>query len=76
MTTVMDELLKTESLLALVCRETAKSSVELDDEIDSLGIDSLEFINLIQAIEAEFGCSIPDEDYAQINTIRDLRERI
>ena len=62
-------------LCELIFRETSKA-VTLDDDLDSLGLDSLEFVSLIQAIEKEFSCDIPDSEFARINTVRDILERI
>jgi len=74
--TVMEALQKTEDLLALIQQETGKTGVELDADLDSLGIDSLDFVSLMQAIEEKFKVEIPVESYGQITTVRDIRERI
>ena len=74
--TVMEALQKTEDLLALIQQETGKTDVELDADLDSLGIDSLDFVSLMQAIEEKFKVEIPVESYGQITTVRDIRERI
>lgn len=63
------------NILEVIKQETGKS-VDIDDDIDSLGIDSLEFVALIQTIEKEYDCSIPDSEFARINTVRDIVERI
>lgn len=73
MTTVMDELVKTEDFLALVKEETGKEA-ELDSSIEALGVDSLEFISLMQAVELKFGVKIPDQEFANLNTLRDIRK--
>lgn len=71
----MDELQKTEDLLTLVKEETGKEC-ELDSNIEDLGIDSLDFVSLIQAVEAKFGVKINDRDFSFIETVRDIRKRI
>ncbi|MBE6467038.1 MAG: acyl carrier protein [Alphaproteobacteria bacterium] len=40
--------------------------------VEDLGLDSLDYVNLILLIEEEFNCSIPDEEVEQIKTINDL----
>ncbi len=50
---------------------TAKASF-----IDDLGADSLEIVELIMALEEEFGMSIPDEDVEKIATVGDAIEYI
>lgn len=37
-----------------------------------LWADSLDMIEIFSAIEDEFGCEIPDEDYERIKTVGDL----
>ena len=39
--------------------------------IDDLGADSLDTVELVMALEEEFGCEIPDEDAEKIQTIKD-----
>lgn len=52
-------------------------NVERDDVteeasfIDDLGADSLDLVELVMALEAEFGMSIPDEDVESIRTVGD-----
>lgn len=52
-------------------------NVERDDVaeeasfIDDLGADSLDLVELVMALEAEFGMSIPDEDVESIKTVGD-----
>ena len=36
-----------------------------------LGADSLDTVELVMALEEEFGCEIPDEDAEKIATIQD-----
>jgi acyl carrier protein len=36
-----------------------------------LGADSLDTVELVMALEEEFGCEIPDEDAEKITTIQD-----
>ena len=42
------------------------------DIANDLGADSLDVVDLIQAIEDEFGVDIPDEDAQKIKTIGDI----
>lgn len=44
--------------------------------IDDLGADSLDLVELIMALEEEFGTDIPDEDAERINTVGDAVEYI
>jgi acyl carrier protein len=52
-------------------------NVEEDDVIedaafvDDLGADSLDIVELVMALEEEFGIAIPDEDAESIKTVGD-----
>jgi len=39
--------------------------------VDDLGADSLDIVELIMAIEEEFGIEIPDEDAEKLTTVND-----
>ena len=39
--------------------------------VDDLGADSLELVELVMAMEDEFGMEIPDEDVEGIHTVAD-----
>ncbi|MBI3018762.1 MAG: acyl carrier protein [Deltaproteobacteria bacterium] len=40
--------------------------------IEDLGADSLDLVELVMAMEEEFGCEIPDEDAEKIRTVGDV----
>jgi acyl carrier protein len=44
--------------------------------IDDLGADSLDIVELVMAIEKEFGIEIPDEDAEKISTVQDAVDYI
>jgi len=39
---------------------------------DSMGLDSLDVVEIIMKFEEEFDISIPDEDYAEVKTVNDV----
>ena len=45
--------------------------VESASFIDDLGADSLDTVELVMAVEEEFGCEIPDDAAEKILTIKD-----
>ncbi len=54
---------------------------EADVKIDSsfvgdLGADSLDTVELVMALEEEFGCEIPDEDAEKITTVRQAMDYV
>jgi len=44
--------------------------------VDDLGADSLDIVELVMALEEEFGIEIPDEDAEKITTVGDAVEYI
>jgi len=44
--------------------------------LDSLGVDSLSFIEFMFKIEEEFGVSVSDEDLKSIKTLGDLQRHV
>ncbi len=40
--------------------------------VDDLGADSLDTVELVMALEEEFGIEIPDEDAEKIKTVNDV----
>ena len=44
--------------------------------IEDLGADSLDIVELVMALEEEFGIEIPDEDAEKIVTVKDATEYI
>lgn len=44
--------------------------------IDDLGADSLDIVELVMALEEQFGISIPDEEAESIKTVGDAVEYI
>jgi len=68
---------KTELLLEIVRSETGWGDVSLDSELDSLGIDSLDFVSLLHAVEEAFrGVVFDAADFARIETVRDIRDKL
>ena len=47
-------------------------SVTIDSTFEALKIDSLDGINIVFAIEEEFGIEIPDDQAKLIRTVRDV----
>lgn len=44
---------------------------EASSFVDDLGADSLDTVELVMALEEEFGIEIPDEDAEKISTVKD-----
>lgn len=44
--------------------------------VDDLGADSLDLVELVMALEEEFGVEIPDEDAEQLTTVGEVVDYI
>jgi len=77
-----DDLETDDDLGARVMRVIAETqripiqSVHLDSTFEELKIDSLDGINIVFALENEFGISIPDEGVQNMRTVRDTVEGV
>ena len=63
------------SLMNLAADRFGKRATELrasDDLFDALGIDSVEAMSMITAIEERFGVEIPDYEVQDVRTFEDL----
>ena len=63
---------------ALAAKEFSIDPDGLDPHapLDSLGIDSLSFIEFMFKVEEEFGVSVSDEDLKSIRTLGDLERHV
>ncbi|MGB7971373.1 MAG: acyl carrier protein [Candidatus Deferrimicrobiaceae bacterium] len=63
----------------IVAEQLGKDSSEVTNEasfIDDLGADSLDIVELVMAMEDEFGIEIPDEEAEKIKTVKNVIEYI
>ena len=63
----------------IVSEQLGKDANEVTDGasfIDDLGADSLDIVELVMAMEDEFGIEIPDEEAEKIKTVKDVIEYI
>ena len=55
----------------------SKSEIALDsDVIKDLGADSLDVVEILMAIEENFGVSVSDDEIPNLKTVRDLVEYV
>ena len=50
--------------------------VTIDSSFEELGIDSMDGVNIIFALENEFNINVPDEEVKTIKSIRDMVEGV
>lgn len=63
-----------ERLKAIVIEQLGVAEEEVVNEasfLDDLGADSLDVVELIMAIEEEYGIEIPDDDAEKIQSVQD-----
>ena len=61
----------------IICEQLGVSEEEVTPEasfIEDLGADSLDIVELVMALEEEFGLDIPDEDADKLKTVGDAME--
>ena len=64
----------TEKVKSIIAEQLGVKQEEVVSEasfIDDLGADSLDTVELVMALEEEFGVEIPDEDAEKITTVGD-----
>jgi acyl carrier protein len=67
-----------ERVQAVIVRHQRISSenVTINSTFEELKIDSLDRINLLFAVEEEFGISIPTEEVKSVNSVREISEGV
>ncbi len=68
-----------EKVKKIICEQLDVSEEDVVPDasfVDDLGADSLDVVELIMAMEEEFGISIPDEDAEKIVTVQDAIDYI
>jgi acyl carrier protein len=52
------------------------AQVTMDSTFEELGIDSMDGVNIIFALENEFNINVPDEEVKNIRSVRDMVEGV
>lgn len=68
----------TEKVLQIIAETQRKelSQVSIDSSFEELGIDSMDGVNIIFALENEFNVNVPDEEVRNIRSVRDMVEGV
>lgn len=62
-----------EAIQELVGRQLGRRGVKADDHlVADLGVESIDVLNLVRALEEKFGVSLNDDEVAGLQTVRDL----
>jgi acyl carrier protein len=66
-------------VIKVTCSQLQKSEGEATEDsrfMEDLGADSLDVVELVMALEEEFGVEIPDTDHANIKSVKDAADYI
>ena len=71
-----DEL--TRRVLRIIAETQRKdpAQVTIDSSFEELGIDSMDAVNIVFALENEFNINVPDEEMKNIRSVRDIVEGV
>src|SRR6266851_4406222 len=74
--TIADDL--TQRILRIIAETQRKepAQVTIDSSFEELGIDSMDGVNIVFALENEFDINVPDEEVKNIRSIRDMVEGV
>lgn len=64
----------TERILAIIAETQRKdpAQVTVDSSFEELGIDSMDGVNIIFALENEFDINVPDDEVKNIHSVRNM----
>jgi acyl carrier protein len=68
----------TEDVLEVIAKtqRIPRDKVALDSRFEELGMDSMDAVNILFALEEKFDITIPDESAKQIRSIREMVEGV
>jgi acyl carrier protein len=68
----------TQRVLRIIAETQRKdpAQVNIDSSFEELGIDSMDGVNIVFALENEFNINVPDEDVRTIRNVRDMVEGV
>jgi len=69
----------TQKIKAIIAEQLGVKPEEVTDQakfVEDLGADSLDTVELVMALEEEFGIEIPDEDAEKLTTVGDAMKYI
>jgi acyl carrier protein len=73
---MQDELSKRVIAVMAATQHIAEEKITIDSTFQELGIDSLDGINILFALENEFDINIPDDAAREIRGVRDMVEGV
>ena len=71
-----DELIQRVRKVIAASKRIPLESVAIDSEFQQLGIDSMDAVEILFALENEFDISIPDEEVRSVRNVRQMCEGV
>ena len=71
-----DELAEKVQSAIAASKRIPREQVSLESTLEDLGMDSLDQLNLLFALESDFNISIPDDEAKSIRTVREMVEGV
>ena len=71
-----DELIQRVLKVIATSRRIPLETVTIDSEFQQLGIDSMDAVEILFALENEFDISIPDDDVRSVRNVRQMCEGV
>ena len=68
-----------DKIISIIAEKLNLSKDQIKPEasfVDDLGADSLDLVELVMAMEEEFGMEVPDEDAEKLRTVKDVIEYV
>jgi len=71
-----DELIQRVLKAIAGCKKIPLETVTIDSDFQQLGIDSMDAVEILFALETEFDVSIPDEEVKTVRSVRGMCEGV
>ena len=71
-----DELAEKVLSVIATSKHIPRETVTLESTLEDLGMDSLDRLNLLFALESDFNISIPDEEAKSVRSVREMVEGV
>jgi acyl carrier protein len=67
-----DDLIQRVTKVIATSKRIPVETVTIDSQFETLGIDSMDAVEILFALEGEFDISIPDEEVRTVRNVRDM----
>jgi acyl carrier protein len=71
-----DELIQRVLKVIATSKRIPLETVTIDSEFEQIGVDSMDAVEILFALENEFDISIPDEEVRQVRNVRQMCEGV